>query len=127
MVAGKTKVEIDPEKVKALARPGGIVYKDLQKRAKRVERKAKALAPKGMRKNISTTTASGHVRVECDHPATMFVIKGTKKHYIRKGKVWQGKKVLRFKMGGRWVFARWVKHPGTKANDFMTKALREAK
>lgn len=33
---------------------------------------------------------------------------------------------LRFTMGGRVVFARSVHHPGTRANDFLRRALREA-
>lgn len=127
MAKAKVKVTMDQQAINRLTRPGGMVREDIEKRARRVQRKARALAPKGMRRFIKTNTASGHVRVECNHPATLFVIKGTRRHFIRKGKVWRGRKVLRFKIGGRWVYARWVDHPGTKPNDFMTKALREAK
>jgi hypothetical protein len=122
-VPPKTKVKIDQAAVRRLAQPGGVVYSDLQKRARKVERKAKALAPKGMRRFITTDTSSGHVRVECTHPAAIFVIKGTRRHIIRP----RTKQALKFKIGGRTVFAKIVHHPGTKPNDFMTKALREAR
>lgn len=93
-------------------------------RARRVQRNARRMAPGRMGRKVKAVVVGKHVRIESTHPATMYVIKGTRPHYIRKGKAWQGRPVLKFTMGGRTVYARWVHHPGTKANDFLTKALR---
>lgn len=100
------------------------VMKFLVTRARRVQRNARRMAPGRMGRKVNAVIVGKHVRVESSHPATMYVIKGTKPHAIRKGKVWKGRPVLKFEMGGRTVFARWVNHPGTKPNDFLTKALR---
>lgn len=123
MAKAKVKVTMDQQAIARLTRPGGMVREDIERRGRRVQRKARSLAPRGMRKYIKINTSSGHVRVECNHPATLFVIKGTRKHKIRPRRA----QALRFKIGGRTVFAKVVNHPGTKPNDFMTKALREAK
>lgn len=110
--------------------PAGLaaIDKETQKfllsRARRVQRNARRMAPGRMGRRVNTVIVGSHVRIESSHPATMFVIRGTRRHFIRKGKVWRGRKVLRFKVGGRTVYARWVLHPGTKKNDFLTKALR---
>lgn len=103
----------------------GPVTSDLDKRAKRVARRARQLAPGSMKRKITTSTESGHVRVNLQHPAALFVLKGTKRHFIRRGKA-KGK-MLRFMIGGRVVYARWVDHPGNKANNFLAKALRETR
>ena len=100
------------------------VLKLLVKRARMVQRDARRMAPGRMGRKVNAVIVGKHVRVESTHPATLYVIKGTRPHYIRKGKVWQGRPVLKFTVGGRTVFARWVHHPGTKPNDFLTKALR---
>lgn len=118
-----TNVKIDQAAVARLARPGGIVRNDLEKRARKVAKAARAGAPGSMKRKIKTDTSSGHVRVECTHPAAIFVIKGTRRHIIRP----RHKQVLKFKIGGRTVFAKVVNHPGTKPNDFMVRALRQAR
>ena len=46
---------------------------------------------------------------------------GTKPHIIRP----KNAKALAFKIGGRVVFAKVVHHPGTKAQPFLDRALRE--
>jgi hypothetical protein len=61
-----------------------------------------------------------HVRVESTHEATMYVIKGTRPHQIRP----RTRQVLKFTTKRGVVFARVVNHPGSKPNDFLTKALR---
>ena len=99
------------------------VMKFLVKRARRVQRNARAMAPGRMGRKVNTVIVGKHVRIESSHPATMFVIKGTRPHWIPKGGR-PGRKVLKFQMRGRTVFARVVWHPGTKKNDFLTKALR---
>ena len=55
-------------------------------------------------------------------PYGVFIIKGTKAHHIYP----RNKKVLKFKIGGKDVFAAHVFHPGTKANDFVSRASRKA-
>lgn len=111
-------------------RPAGYAALDaeMQKflisKARRVQRNARRMAPGRMGRRVNAVIVGTHVRIESNHPATMFVINGTRPHFIRRGKVWRGRKVLRFRSNGRVVFARWVFHPGTKPNDFLTKALR---
>lgn len=96
------------------------MQKFLVSRARRVQRNARAMAPGRMGRKINAVIVKGHVRIESNHPATMYVIKGTRPHIIRP----RYRKVLKFKVSGRTVFARIVHHPGTKKNDFLTKALR---
>lgn len=50
-----------------------------------------------------------------------YVHDGTAPHVIRP----KTKSVLRFKVGGRWVYAKQVNHPGTRARPFLDRALRE--
>jgi hypothetical protein len=119
------KIDIDQAAVRRmLDEPGGPVAWNMDRRAKRVATRARQLAPGSMKRKITTSTASGHVRVECSHPAALYVLLGTKRHFIRQGKA--PGKALKFKMGGRMAFARWVDHPGNKANNFLLKAMREA-
>lgn len=92
----------------------------LVKRARRVQRNARGMAPGRMGRKVNAVIVGKHVRIESNHPATMFVIKGTRPHLIRP----RYRKALKFRVGGRTVFAKLVHHPGTKKNDFLTKALR---
>lgn len=46
---------------------------------------------------------------------------GTRPHIIRPRRA----QALRFRMGGRIVFAKLVHHPGTRARPFLDRALRE--
>ncbi len=48
-----------------------------------------------------------------------FIVSGTKPHTITPNRA----KVLRFKVGGRTIFAKMVRHPGTKSNNFLKRAL----
>lgn len=112
--------------IRIVPNPPGIAQLDaeMQKflvtRARRVQRNARRMAPGRMGKKVNAVIVGKHVRIESTHPATIYVIKGTRPHTIRP----KTKKVLRFRVHGRVVFARVVRHPGTKANDFLTKALR---
>ena len=92
----------------------------LIRKARAVQREARRMAPGRMGRRVNAVIVGKHVRVESSHPATMYVIKGTRPHVIRP----RTRKVLKFRMAGRTVFAKVVHHPGTKANDFLTKALR---
>jgi hypothetical protein len=100
--------------------PDSPVMRDLIKRARRVQRNARRMAPGSMGRKVNAVIVGRHVRVESTHPATLYVIKGTRPHRILP----RNRTVLKFNVKGRTVFARAVNHPGTKKNDFLTKALR---
>lgn len=112
-------IEIRPSAV-GMARLDAETQKFLVTKARRVQRNARRMAPGRMGKKVNAVVVGRHVRIESNHPATMYVIKGTRPHLIRP----RTRKVLKFRMEGRTVFARLVHHPGTKKNDFLTKALR---
>ena len=125
MPAAKIEIRMNPVAInRMLGGATGPVMQDLMKRGRRVQRNARAMAPGRMGRKINAVIVDGHVRVESNHEATMFVIKGTRPHWIPRGGR-PGPKVLKFKMHGGTVFARVVWHPGTKKNDFLTKALRK--
>lgn len=125
----KVKVKIDQAAVQKMAtRRSGYVLTDIERRRRNVTRKARQLCPPGMKKYVKGGIIDRGNRkvltVENTHPAAWFVIKGTKKHMIFPRK--RGG-VLVFTTHGKKVFTRRVKHPGTKPNNFMARALREAK
>lgn len=117
MTAAKIEIRQNPA---GMAQLDAEMMKFLVTRARRVQRNARRMAPGRMGKKVNAVIVGRHVRIESSHPATMYVIKGTRKHIIRP----RYRKVLKFNTKGRTVFARVVHHPGTKANDFLTKALR---
>lgn len=117
MPAAKIEVRVNPA-APALIEKAALEL--LVKRARRVQRNARRMAPGKMGRKVRAVVVGKHVRVESDHPATMFVIKGTRPHIIRP----RTRQVLKFTVRGGTVFARVVHHPGTKKNDFLTKALR---
>lgn len=128
-MAAKMKINLDEAAVKRMAtRRSGPVMDDMERRRRNVTRKARQLCPPGMRKYVrgGVIDRGGKkvLTVENTHPAAIFVIKGTRKHLIRPRK--KGG-VLVFTTHGKKVFTRLVKHPGTKPNPFMARALREAK
>lgn len=122
------EVRIERNRVeRVLGVSGGIVARFLQRRARRVEAEARRLAPGSMGRGI-TSRIEGSGRnlsavITSTHPATRYVINGTRPHPIRP----RNAKALRFRVGGRVVYAKYVNHPGTKPNDFLTKALRAAR
>lgn len=121
------QVRIDRTRLERLLRlPGGLVYRNMERRVRRAEETARRLAPGSMPRGISS-------RIERDgreiagyitsaHPATIFVVSGTRPHVIRPVRA----QALRFTVGGRVVYAKIVHHPGTRPNDFLTRALRAA-
>jgi hypothetical protein len=125
------RIRIDGAAVAWMTRsPAGPVGRRLARTAQRVEYRARQLAPgKGpMKRGVSArmTTYGGELAVEVvsSHPATIFVIKGTKPHWIpESGNV--NAKTLKFNWGGRTVYFKRVWHPGTKANNFLKKALED--
>lgn len=107
----------------------GASRTELETAARQVVNRAKVLAP------VDTGRLRSSIRVEARRTFTLrsvytigsdveyadMVHGGTKPHIIRP----KTKQVLRFKVGGKTVFARVVKHPGTKARPFLDRALRE--
>jgi hypothetical protein len=120
-------IKIDWDRVairKMFRSPTGEVGRNLAERGKRIEEAAKKLAPGTMGSYVHLTVAGSvltgtTVTVYCDHPAIIFVSKGTRPHVIMPS----NKKALRFVMGGGTVFAMRVNHPGTHPNFFMAKAM----
>lgn len=129
MAKPKVTLKIDQAAIKKMStRRSGPVMSDMERRRRNVTRKARQLAPPGMKKYLKGGIIMRNGRqvltVDNTHPAAIFVVKGTKKHIIRPKK--KGG-VLVFNSRGTKVFAKIVHHPGTKPNDFMSRALREAK
>lgn len=106
---------------------------DAKKRAQKVYGAAYAEAPdntgylKSQLRVARSREGSGRYaagwEVQSNAPYSLFVIKGTKPHKIT------GKPLLGFfwpKVGQFVVFAS-VEHPGTRPNNFMSRALRKAR
>ncbi|MDX2643480.1 hypothetical protein PV341_07805 [Streptomyces sp. PA03-1a] len=122
------EVYIDQGRLSRLLRlRGGRVERKLRERTARVARYAEEGAPGRMGAYVSWKVTEGPKGLQgviiCDHPAVRFVLDGTSPHIIRPRR----KKVLRFEIGGREVFAAYVRHPGTKPNDFMLRALERGR
>ncbi|WP_245600892.1 hypothetical protein [Streptomyces sulphureus] len=79
-----------------------------------------------MARRIDYDIAAGagglHADIISTHPATLYVLHGTRPHTIRPRR----RRALRFPYGARTVFAAVVHHPGTRANNFLMEALYEA-
>jgi hypothetical protein len=71
-----------------------------------------------LRKSIYADIRGDKATIRARAPYAGFVISGTPPHIIR-----AKDGALRFEIGGRVVFARSVNHPGTKPNDFFSRAL----
>lgn len=111
---------------RALPRPGGLGERILRRRARPVAARARQLAPgsmgNGITMHVEGTGRGMQAVITSTHPASIYVIKGTRPHVIRPRRA----KALRFQAGGQTVFAQRVNHPGNAANDFLSQALREA-
>lgn len=102
---------------------------ELREASRQVVNRAKVLAPVRTGRLRSSIRAEpprifslrGSVKVGSDLEYAAFVNDGTRPHTIRP----RTKQVLRFQVGGRVVFAKVVNHPGTRANPFLDRALRE--
>ena len=107
----------------------GESRKALRKRAPQVLNRAKILAPV----DTGRLRASGKIQysglftfrpkatVFFDVDYARYVNDGTRPHIIRP----KNAKALRFRVGGQIVYAKVVHHPGTRANPFLDRALRE--
>ncbi|MGW2769643.1 hypothetical protein [Streptomyces sp. NPDC001275] len=97
----------------------------LSARACRVAAIARAEAPGSMGRHIDwhiTESPRGlQAVITCDHPAVRYVIEGTRPHLIRPRRP---KGVLRFEVEGHVVPAKYARHPGTRPNQFLQRALR---
>jgi hypothetical protein len=120
---------VEPSRVRRiLLAPLGLVERDVRRRVRRVETAARRMAPgsMGQGQRIKGRVERGPEGyrgvVHSTHPATIYVVRGTRPHTIRPKRA----KALRFRVGGRTVFAKVVSHPGTKPDDFMSRALRQA-
>ncbi|MDQ0761978.1 hypothetical protein [Streptomyces canus] len=119
------EVRIEPGRIARLLRArGGIAYRRISARTERVARIAEGEAPGSMGSYISWKVQEGPRGLEgvivCDHPAVHYVLSGTRPHLIRPRRA----KALRFEVGGEVVFTRLVRHPGTRPNNFLARALR---
>jgi hypothetical protein len=106
--------------------PGGLVYRNMERRLRRVEAEAKRRAPgsmgAGIRSSIRSNGGDFQGVITSTHPATIYVVGGTRPHIIRPVRA----RALRFTVGGRVVYAKIVHHPGTAANNFLAASLRAA-
>lgn len=123
-----TSFRLDQSRITRMLRlPGGIVDRNLRRRVERVQQAAERGAPGSMAQSIRASiryTHDGPVgTISVSHPAALYVINGTRPHIIRPRRPGG---VLRFTIGGRVVYARYVNHPGNRPNDFLTNALRQA-
>jgi hypothetical protein len=124
-----TSFSLDRTRIERMLRlPGGIVYRNMERRLRRVEAEAIRRAPGSMGRTIRAQVRRGpggefQGVVNVRHPAALYVTGGTRPHRIRPRRPGG---VLRFTVNGQVVFARYVNHPGTQPNDFLKQALRAA-
>jgi hypothetical protein len=124
-----TSFNLDRTRVQRMLRlPGGIVYRDMERRLRRVEAEAIRRAPGSMKQGIRVSIGPGpggdfRGTVRSTHPASIYVLNSTRPHRIEPRRPGG---VLRFTVNGQVVYARFVNHPGTKAQPFLQEALRAA-
>lgn len=107
----------------------GESRKALRLRAPQVLNRAKILAPvdTGRLRASGKVSYSGlftfrpKATIVFDVDYAQAVNDGTRPHVIRP----RNARVLRFVVGGQVVYAKFVNHPGTRANPFLDRALRE--
>ena len=75
-----------------------------------------------LRRNIIWRVEGLTGRVVSQAPYSAFVEFGTRPHMIFPRRA----RALRFEVGGQVVFARYVRHPGTRGQFFMRRALHDA-
>jgi hypothetical protein len=105
-----------------------MVYRNMERRLRRVEVEAIRRAPGSMGRTIRAQIRRGpggdfQGVINVRHPAALYVIGGTRPHRIQPRRP---NGVLRFTVNGQVVYAKYVMHPGTKPNDFLREALRAA-
>lgn len=127
MFTVSTSFALDRGRIERMLRlPGGLVYRNMERRMRRVEAEAIRRAPGSMKQGIRVSIGRGpggefRGTLNVRHPAALYVTGGTRPHIIRPRRPGG---VLRFTVGGRVVYARYVNHPGNKPNSFLRDALR---
>jgi hypothetical protein len=123
-----TSFDLHRSRIERMLRlPGGMVYRNMERRVRRVEAEAIRRAPGSMKQRIRTQIRRGPSGdfqgvIKVEHRAAIYVLNGTRPHRIVPRTV----KALRFTVDGRVVFATVVNHPGNKPNNFLKDALRAA-
>jgi Bacteriophage HK97-gp10, putative tail-component len=115
----------DPAEIRRAAREAAL--RELNIGVRQVTNRAKILTPVDtgrLRSSIrfriaASNNPSAVVFTEVQYAP--MVHDGTRPHVIRP----RNAQALRFRVGGRTVFAKVVQHPGTRARPFLTRALRE--
>ncbi|MFF4146892.1 hypothetical protein ACFY0A_37455 [Streptomyces sp. NPDC001698] len=120
------ELHLEPGRLARMLRMrNGIVERRLAARTRRVAAIARAEAPGSMGRHIDWHIREGPRGLEavitCSHPAVHWVLRGTRPHLIKPRRP---KGVLRFEVDGQVVYAKYARHPGTRANDFLGRALR---
>lgn len=123
---GSDFITINPAAANALARKSSAAM--VAKITLETAAHARMIAPGTMKSKIRpiiTGRGSPLGIVMVDHPAALFVLKGTQPHDIFP----RNKAMLRFmpKGSNKYVFARKVHHPGYKGDNFLWKAMMQAK
>lgn len=122
---------VDPAKIRQFTRQGGgPVINEMMRRGNNVQTRARQLAPKRTRKlersitkNLAVEPRGVVVYVGTDLDYAVHQHQGTRPHLI----VPVRRKVLRFPVGGRLVFAKRVLHPGNRPDPFLILALPAGK
>lgn len=129
MFTVSTSFNLDRGRIERMLRlPGGMVYRNMERRLRRVEVEAIRRAPGHMGSTIRAQIRRGpggdfQGVIRVSHPAALYVVNGTRAHQIRPRRP---NGVLRFTVNGQVVYAKYVMHPGTKPNNFLREALRAA-
>lgn len=129
MFTVSTSFNLDRTRIERMLRlPGGIVYRNMERRLRRVEAEAIRRAPGSMGRTIRAQVRTGpdgefQGVIRVNHPAALYVTGGTRPHIIRPRRPGG---VLRFTVNGQVVYARYAMHPGGKPNPFLKDALRAA-
>lgn len=123
------EVRLDPGALaRALRSRNGFVARRLRAKTERVADIARAEAPGSMGRGIVTrieeTPRGLSGVITSTHPATRYVVEGTRPHPI----VARRAKALRFTVkSGETLFRKRVFHPGTRPNNFLARALQRGR
>lgn len=124
MPIATVNLQLNQAEIARLAAPGQPANKQCRIAAEAVAVLARRTAPR------ETGRLAGSIKVHrlgngwaviADTEYALFVHEGTRPHLI----VARNAKVLRFDMNGNAVFAAKVKHPGTKAQPWLVRALEQ--
>ncbi|MGA5599644.1 hypothetical protein ACPCUF_01160 [Streptomyces griseoincarnatus] len=119
------QVTVEPGRLLGMVRArGSIAHRRMTARTRRVANIAAQEAPGRMGDYIDWKVQEGPRGLQgvivCDHHAVHYILRGTRAHLIRPRRA----KALRFEVDGHVVYTKLVRHPGTRANDFLGRALR---